>query len=398
MDGNQKQITIDLEHFKLGGRTTRKKREPTIPKIKVKSTLSKEKKVKPSTLKRNLIRIIRNHQEQQRKKEKPPSSTGVSNPKSPSSTIASAVPTNDVVKSDFDKSIEFFDELEKSKKDTSIKDAIHNHTLRNSQPYPHPEKHGGNHRNPSSVDLDPVLLDCPTTTQSIHIKTPPPPYGCLKNGSLPTYRVWKNQTQRNYPPPNQNANPIQNPIVQTTSHLHYNNPYSSVKKPRTEIDIPVSAQQMNYQTRLHDTIKEMSQINQYDHLKRTTSLRKQGGNHSNQSIWKPSKNQKRIIRRTFRTGKSKVHPRVSVLVANKTIRNNTNLKKLELLETPIQEVKRYLKKQGFIKAGTNTPNDVLRQMYECVNMICGEVKNHNPENLLYNYFNDVENDALPLPH
>jgi hypothetical protein len=155
---------------------------------------------------------------------------------------------------------------------------------------------------------------------------------------------------------------------------------------------------MNYQTRLHDTIKEMSQINQYDHLKRTASLRKQGGNHSNQSIWKSSKNQKRIIRRTFRTGKSKVHPRVSVLVANKTIRNNTNLKKLELLETPIQEVKRYLKKQGFIKAGTNTPNDVLRQMYECVNMICGEVKNHNPENLLYNYFNDVENDALPLPH
>jgi len=28
-------------------------------------------------------------------------------------------------------------------------------------------------------------------------------------------------------------------------------------------------------------------------------------------------------------------------------------------------------------------------MYETVSLICGEVENHNPDNLLYNYFHDT---------
>ena len=52
------------------------------------------------------------------------------------------------------------------------------------------------------------------------------------------------------------------------------------------------------------------------------------------------------------------------------------------------EVRNYLLKNGFIKVGTNAPNDVLREMYESAQLMCGEIKNHNPDNLLYNYFND----------
>ena len=96
------------------------------------------------------------------------------------------------------------------------------------------------------------------------------------------------------------------------------------------------------------------------------------------------------MRRTYRIGKSKAYPRTSVLVSNKTLRNQANLRQTELKETPINEVKQYLKQQGFIKVGTTTPNDVLRQMYESACMICGELKNYSPENLLYNYFNERE--------
>ena len=60
----------------------------------------------------------------------------------------------------------------------------------------------------------------------------------------------------------------------------------------------------------------------------------------------------------------------------------------------MSEVKQFLRKQGFIKVGTTTPNDVLRQMYENVKMICGEVHNHNSDNLLYNYFNDIDNNSF----
>jgi len=61
-----------------------------------------------------------------------------------------------------------------------------------------------------------------------------------------------------------------------------------------------------------------------------------------------------------------------------------------LRQIPIQEVRKYLIKKGFIKVGTTAPNDVLRKMYESVLLICGDVQNHNPENLLYNFINDTK--------
>ena len=102
---------------------------------------------------------------------------------------------------------------------------------------------------------------------------------------------------------------------------------------------------------------------------------------------KPLK-QKRTIKRTFYLGKSKVHPKVSVLVSNKTIRRNVNKKTSELKQIPINEIRSKLIKNGFIKVGSTAPNDVLRKMYESISLIGGEVKNHNPENLLYNYLNE----------
>jgi hypothetical protein len=46
-------------------------------------------------------------------------------------------------------------------------------------------------------------------------------------------------------------------------------------------------------------------------------------------------------------------------------------------------------KTGFIKVGSAAPSDVLRKIYESIKLIDGDVKNHNPDNLLYNFFNDT---------
>lgn len=99
--------------------------------------------------------------------------------------------------------------------------------------------------------------------------------------------------------------------------------------------------------------------------------------------------QKRTVRRTFKIGKSKTLPKISVLISNKTIRNQISTKAQELKQTPIQEVRRFLTKKGFIRVGSDAPNDVLRKMYESAVLICGDVQNHNPDNLLYNFFNDI---------
>jgi hypothetical protein len=102
------------------------------------------------------------------------------------------------------------------------------------------------------------------------------------------------------------------------------------------------------------------------------------------------KKRRKTMRRTYKIGKSKVFPRVSVLVSNRTIRNNITTKTQNLKQTPIHDVKKYLTKRGLIKVGSMAPNDVLRKMYESAALICGDVQNHNSENLLFNYLNDKD--------
>ena len=102
------------------------------------------------------------------------------------------------------------------------------------------------------------------------------------------------------------------------------------------------------------------------------------------------KQQRRILKRTFRVGKSKVHPRVSVLVSNQTMRQKVQQASANLKNSPIEEVRRFLVKKGLIRIGSTCPSDVLRKMYESSNLLCGELQNHSPDNLLYNYLNHAE--------
>ena len=112
-------------------------------------------------------------------------------------------------------------------------------------------------------------------------------------------------------------------------------------------------------------------------------------NHTQQSLGKlPNENtNKKILKRTFRIGKSIKEQKVSVLVSNKTIRKEISNNDITLKQTPMLDVRRYLVKHGLIKIGTSSPPDVLRQMYESASLMCGNVINHNSETLMYNYLN-----------
>lgn len=331
MTDERRNIIIDPVMFKISNNKSQKKREPSL-KIKVKEHLQKPAKTnKTSTLKKNLLRMIRGHQEKRMK--------------TPAETKTSLHP-DERPKSDFEQSIAFLSQI---KKIIPIENKVkhnNNQTLRQRLPGETLQQTIN-----QNIPINPYIPITNATPINCNIKRPN--YGCLKNGILPTYRVWRNQTQK------LNSSPqIPKSIIQMNQPTIRNSPV-----------------QTNYEAQLRDKIKEMSEREQFQNLKQK------------QRIWTKPKKQKRILRRTFRIGKSKAYPIISVLVSNKTLRNETNLRHTALKETPISEVKQYLKKQGFIKVGTNTPNDVLRQMYESASLICGEVKNYSPENLLYNYFN-----------
>ena len=101
---------------------------------------------------------------------------------------------------------------------------------------------------------------------------------------------------------------------------------------------------------------------------------------------KLKKLRKKVKKRNFTIGKNKKR-RVGVLIKNKTLRKKIEEKKKELKKTPINDVKKYLRKHGFIRVGTPAPNDVTRTMYQDANS-AGDVYNRSPEVLLYNYLND----------
>lgn len=243
-------------------------------------------------------------------------------------------------KSDFEQSIQFLSQINDMPKKQ------HNQTMRATPPLlPFPSFI----QNTQTPETNPNQIPSPRSFNTYPNYNVTPQYGCLKYGNLPTYSTYKNQSR------------------------------TQKRTPIIEDNTPSS---LAYETELRNKIMKMSENEQHQKLKEKAA-----------PLFKKPRKQKRTMRRTFRIGKSRVHPRVSVLVSNKTLRNQTNLKKTKLKETPMSDVKLFLKKQGFIKVGTNTPNDVLREMYESASMICGEVKNHSSENLLYNYFN---NDDGPI--
>ena len=165
---------------------------------------------------------------------------------------------------------------------------------------------------------------------------PHPGYGCLKNGSLPTYRSYHNKTMKGG---------MENPVVA-----------ERIKSPTEKL--------------------LLEKLNEREIEKKS----------KNQVIKK--KKIKKLLRRTYRIGRDKYRPRIGVLLPNKTIRSNVTTKSYMLKQTPIDEIRKTLVKQGFIKVGSSAPNDVLRKIYESIKMIDGDINNHNPDNLLYNFFND----------
>jgi hypothetical protein len=86
--------------------------------------------------------------------------------------------------------------------------------------------------------------------------------------------------------------------------------------------------------------------------------------------------------RTYRLGRSK-QGLVSVLLSNKQIRRTVSKKKHDLKRLPMQKVRQDLVRKGFIRMGSTAPDNVLREIYENVEMI-GQVRNFSPDILMHN--------------
>ena len=371
-----KTIQINPDLFNISKSTTRKK--TASPKIELKSSVKTQKQ---KTLRKNVLKMIREKQQESYrelfdKKQKPNS------------------PTDKKTDFDnsFDNSLKFFSNLA-------------------NKVEPEPNSTLKNYNAIQSVPVTPVI-SIPTNIPPLTNITetfdniqplpffPVPKFGCLKNGTLPTFRTYTRKNYTGGTPPTTQINesfigprigqsPIsprigQSPISSSLGQSPIN-PSLGEHGGSLEInmDDPFDKPLLTGGSALF-TPKFIEQSQKFDKIHKG----KIQPSKAERKI--RYKKRKKIFKRTYRIGRSKTEPKVGVLVSNKTIRNRITTEAQLLKQTPIQDVRRFLIKKGFIKVGTNAPNDVLRKMYETVSLVCGEIQNHNPENLLYNFINDKE--------
>jgi len=353
----KKTIQINPDLFKISNKSsTRKKNTDKSPKIELKSSIRTQKQ---KTLRKNVLKMIREKQQESYrdlfdKKKRPASSDSSSKAKTE-------------FDKDFDSSLEFFSSLA-NKVESETNSTVKNYSSINSPItsfIPSPNQPVINIPTlPPHVSIPTGHIETPSSIPSINI-APPPQFGCLKNGELPTYRSYtrKNHIGGTIAQPAINPSFI-NPVI------HTDNPFDTPLLTSTTLSHamnPKFIEQSQKFEKIHG-----GQISNEKKTERKIRYRKR----------------KKIFKRTYKIGRSKTEPKVGVLVSNKTIRSRISTQAQLLKQTSIQDVRRFLIKKGFIKVGTNAPNDVLRKMYETVSLVCGEIQNHNPENLLYNFIHD----------
>ena len=432
MSNTKKTIQINPELFKLpGSAKTRKNRE--------KKEIGITPIISPNNLKNKLLKRIKEHKMNETNTNKKIKNSSISshNSSNNSSSRNSNTSTNNYT-DEFHSAMNYLSDLSKKQKKTNEMGKYNNTNV--------------NLNNRTLKNYSSVLA--PTTIPNISLELPPElqeqkpsyfipdsnlslslnrsqlsnendvPYGCLKNGSKPTYRDWI-KTRKNHEFPELNARPPtppkRNTFLEGATHMA---PISSVLTPNI-IKTPTSLsreqrleqikqklkkiQEQEIKTnpeasKLNENIKmlesvipegekplEILTLPNIDDIKMDTSLEVDVSNvikeikEKEESV--PKQYLKRTIRRKFTLGKSDKLRKVAVLLKDKQTRKNVMDVQHELKKTSMQDVRKYLRQHGIIKIGSTAPNDMLRKTFETA-MLAGEITNVNKDTLLHNFMNE----------
>jgi hypothetical protein len=383
--GEKKKIFINPHIFNPDSFTRKKKSRPDKP-LKVKST----KPISDKTRRNQILKKIRENQEKQYKslfsneadREVPKKSKEV-----------------DQFESDFEKSVSFMNQIVDSRPKPAINPL--NQTLRNNDFFKPPAQL-------NNIFKPPIIHGGESVPKQVFQS---PTYGCLKNGSLPTYRSLHNTTVKNigslaqsgggsiqsYKNVDNNLIPVNfsdgttQPVVSSISQNVGNNLSQNVGNNLSQTVGNSLSQTVGNnlsQTVGNPLSQYIGRIKTPEEMELMRKLHEQKKEAEKPKPKLVQKKIKKLLRRTFYLGKDKYKPRVGVLLPNRTIRNNVTTKSFMIKQKPISEIRKFLLSKGFIKVGSTAPTDVLRKIYESIVLIDGDVKNHNPDNLLYNFFND----------
>jgi hypothetical protein len=308
--------TITISHDLLSGKNskTKKRRQRKSKPTNV---------LKPNTLKKALLKRIKEHAAKEKKTQDSKNETDEA---------------DQSFQNDFDKHLNYLTNLSKEKRKNKTQKKQVSHSTPNQIQTPVVNIDLPNELSSSPV---PPKEDFKSTTSFSLTKTPPP-YGCLKNGSKPTYKQWKRQTQKKM----------------DTIDI---------------IDQEPKGEPSSRAVKLDEIRKRLKENN----IKQQREAEKSK---------QPTLTKRRTCKRKYKFGKNTKKNVVSVLIKNTTTRKNVQQEYNIIKNTPIAEVKDYLKEKALLKAGSLAPNDVLRKTYEQLHL-AGDVSNKNGDVLVHNYMN-----------
>ena len=206
------------------------------------------------------------------------------------------------------------------------------------------------------------------------------PYGCLKNGTKPTYKTWMNSIKNYSSMANTDKiDTIRPPTPPKKRQEDKINIFTENEYKESLLEEPDKYKENILKKQINDRLKKI-ETEQYDMLKEIDDV--EPTSEEKQYV-------KRIIKRKYTLGKSPKYRRVGILIKGRQTKKNIINSHKKLKHTDIHQIKKYLKKCGMLKTGSSCPDEILRKMYESA-MLSGEIINTNKNTLIHNFLNDDE--------
>jgi hypothetical protein len=224
---------------------------------------------------------------------------------------------------------------------------------------------------PAQVSASPAQVSAlPVSAPQVIAQPPAPQYSNLKNSALPTFRQWKNNTQKIY-----NTH-TDKPSIKIDDF--------EINNQQSERSIALETIKNNYKTNNINADINTDVNNSIIGDTENLQLSFQETPIINKQI--PKKRRHRITKtRKYTLGRT--GNKVSVLIKNAKTRKLVQHELALLKQKGIPEIKSFLRKKNLLKVGSDAPNDVLRQIYE-QSILSGDVENKAKDVLIHNYMNN----------
>ena len=351
---NIKPITINPDLFKVGGGT--KKEKHSHNKTQKISTIKSN--IQPNKLKRDLLQKIKNYKQKEKNSNENVERKSIQNNSNNANNTEKKgiyknldTTENNEFQNEFMKSLNFLQQLSQKGR---------NKTMKANRPL-------------INIDMPDNLKENNDSDSKLTItnkENGDVPYGCLKNGSKPTFRQWKNYTVKNtsYKEPQLVNLPVKSEPINS---VQYNQP-NIIERSSNNVENNELSNEINNEIK-----SEVSQVI-------NNSI------HQNQNTYSNSNSNNGYISTKTKTIKyhlGKKNRKVSILIKNAATRKKINAEHNKIKRSSVLEMKNYLRKHNLLKAGSEAPNDVIRKLYEQC-LLSGNINNTNKDNLLHNYLND----------